>query len=84
MTLLVSVTYKNKTISVYIAIASLSVEMELSRKQECSKFWKLEFHYSKLCLSHHDWKAFTYSPVSTKLEVQQSKPLTASWLRHFR
>ena len=34
-----------------------------SQKKSCD-FLAREFHYSKLWFFHHNWKAFTYTPVS--------------------
>ena len=37
--------------------------MKCTENKLC-KFFLLEFHYSKLCFFHYNWKAFTYTPVS--------------------
>lgn len=38
-------------------------------KSTFCRFFCSEFHCSKFCFCHHDWRAFTYTPVSYEMPV---------------
>ena len=44
---------------------SKSERCEVDEMWPCCKSLLLEFYYTKLCFFHHNWKAFTYTPVRT-------------------
>lgn len=57
----------------FIIIMSYA-ELPMARNR-CSRLCRWEFHCSRLCFSHNDWRAFAFTPVSNTVVLVDS----SSW-----